>query len=113
MKATDTPPMLSLRVTEIADIGDIYLVVEPGTSRVGGVPMLIVHSMAKTWSTALPEADPIGSLARMGPAKLRDALEFSAPSGYGRDAAHARAVLSDVCSVIPLAVQQHIYRNPS
>ncbi len=113
MKATDTPPLLSLRITEIADIGDIYLVVEPGTSRVGGVPMLIVHSLSRAWSTALPEADPIGALARIGPAKLAEALGFSSPHASGRDAARTRELLSDIAAVIPLAVQQHIYRNPS
>lgn len=113
MKATDTPPLLSLRVTEIADIGDIYLVVEPGTSRVGGVPMLIVHSLSRAWSTSLPEADPIGALARIGPAKLAEALEFSRPSGYDYDSGYWRDTLRDIAAVIPLAVQQHIYRNPS
>lgn len=113
MKATDTPPLLSLRVTEIADIGDIYLVVEPGTSRVGGVPMLIVHSVSRTWTTALPEADPLGALARTGPAKLAEALGFSAPYSSGRDAARTRELLSDIAAVIPLAVQQHLYINRS
>lgn len=36
MKATDTPPLLSLRVTDVAAMDDIYLVVEPGASASAG-----------------------------------------------------------------------------
>lgn len=112
MKATDTPPLLSLRVTDVAAMDDIYLVVEPGAERFGGSPTLIVHSMSRTWCAALPDADPLGALARMGPAKLREALEYSRPTSR-LDSDRMRDLMTDMCAVIPLAVQQHLYINRS